>query len=360
MPRPPRSIAGALALASILIVPAAASAATADLAASNPDIIGKPAPGAEVTYTFSVSNAGPDAAAAMVQASIGEREQLISITPSQGTCTSDDPGTSLCFPGTIEPGASVAYAVKVKLGGPGNYGLTVFVNPDGAGDPNQDNNHGGINYNVEEPEEEVAETPTATTGGWGSTQATLKLEAELSPYGSGTWYFEYGTTKAYGQRTPAKRISTQKEDVARAAVIERLALDTQIHYRVVLVVDGKTYRGTRQTGRTLGKLLYPEITINAVERNERSTTYEGTIGDGLADAPGACKGTITMNVYTEAATIMSRKTTVNVKACSYRITIPFGTRDARRFGPKGKGVFVQAQFSGTKAVAAARSTSDRP
>lgn len=356
----PRSIAGAIALASILVTPAVASGATADLSVTNPAITGETKPGAEITYTFSAANAGPDATEATVQVSISEREQLISITPSQGTCSPVAADTSMCDTGTLDPGATVAYAVKVKLTTAGNYGLTVFVNTGGATDPNQDNNAGGVNYTVEEPEPEFVETPTAQTGGWERTQATLEVDAELSPFGAGTYYFEYGTTKAYGKKTDVEQISTQKQDVTRKAVLDGLAMNTTYHYRVVLVVGGKTYRGKDRTARTLGKLLYPLITIKAVKRTASSTTYEGSIGDGLADAPGACKGTIRMNVYTEGGDIMNRVTKVNAATCEYRIRIPFGTTDARTYGPKGKGAFVQARFSGTKAVAAAGSTSDRP
>jgi uncharacterized repeat protein (TIGR01451 family) len=356
----PRSIAGALAFASILITPAVASAATADLSVTNPVITGETTPGAEITYTYAVSNAGPEASEVMVNDALSELEQLISITPSQGTCAPAD-GGSMCSVGTLAPGASVAFAVKVKLTTAGNYQHTVFVNdPAGGVDPNQDNNVGGVGFNVDEPEEEFVETPTARTGGWERTQSTLKVDAELSPFGAGTYYFEYGKTKAYGNETDVEKISTQKSDVTRKAVLDGLAMKTKYHYRVVLVVDGKTYRGKDKTATTFGELLYPLITIKAVKRTASSTTYEGSIGDGFADAPGACKGTITMNVYTEGGDIMNPKTKVNAKTCEYRITIPFGTSDARKYGPKGKGAYVQARFSGTKAVAAAGSTSDRP
>jgi uncharacterized repeat protein (TIGR01451 family) len=355
-----RSAAVALASAFLLSTPALAQAGTADLSVSNPELTGDRSPNSELTYTFSVTNAGPDAAAEpMVQASISENSQLISITPSQGTCTANDPTTQLCFPGALAAGATVAYAVKVKLTTPGNYGLTIFANGSDV-DPNQDNNSGGVNFNVDEPEEEYVETPTARTGEWERTQATLKVEAELSPYGAGTYYFEYGETKAYGKKTDVQKISTRKQDVKRKAVLDGLDPKTRYHYRVVLVVGGKTYRGKDEAATTFGKLLYPEITIKAVKRTASKTTYVGTIGDGFADAPGACKGTITMNVYTEGGDIMSPKVRTNAKQCSYRITIPFGTSDARKYGPKGHGVFVQARFSGTKWVAAAGSTSDRP
>lgn len=358
----PRSIAGALALVSILVTPAVASGATADLSVTNPAITGETKPGNEITYTFSAANAGPDATEATVQVSISEREQLISITPSQGTCSAVAADTSMCDTGTLGPGATVSYAVRVKLTTAGNYGLTIFANTGGATDPNQDNNAGGVNYNVAEPESEPAfvETPTARTGGWERTQATLEVDAELSPFGAGSYYFEYGTTKAYGKKTDVEQISTQKQDVMRKAVLDGLSMNTTYQYRVVLVVGGKTYRGTNKSARTLGKLLYPLITIEAVKRTASSTTYEGSIGDGLADAPKACKGTIRMNVYTEGGDIMNRVTRVNAATCKYRIRIPFGTTDARSYGPKGKGAYVQARFSGTKAVMAAGSTSDRP
>lgn len=362
-----RSAAVASATALLLLsTPALASAGTADLSVTTPVITGATTPGAEIAYTYAIANAGPDATEVTVHDALSDNEQLLGIAPSQGTC-GPMAGGSLCTLGVVAPGGTVTFSVRVRLTTAGSYQHTVWVMPtngspdDPTVDPVQENSVGGVAFNVDAPEAApTPETPFVSSGaGLRRSQATLGVDAELSPHGAGTTYFEYGRTKAFGQRTPVAKVDSQGT-VKRKATISGLAMGTRIYWRPVLVVGGKTYRGATRTATTMGKMRFPLITIKATKRTASSTTYVGTIGEGYADAPGACKGTITMNVFTEGADILRRRTKVDAKRCSYRVTVPFGTRDARRYGPKGKGVYVQAAFSGTKAVAAARSTSDRP
>lgn len=362
-----RYVAVAFAATMFFSAPALASAGTADLSATNPVITGETRPGAEITYSYTVQNAGPDAADVTVDDGLSDNEQLLGITASQGSCAPGGNG-SLCSLGTVAPGASVGFSVRVRLTTAGNYQHTAWVSTTGGDpgnpttDPNRDNDVGGINFNVEDPSSDSVEgdTPTVSSGaGYRNTQSTVGVDAEVAPYGAGTLHFEYGRTKAFGKKTAVQKV-TGDQTVERKAVIKGLAMKTRVYWRAVLVVGGRTYRGKARSATTQGRMLYPNITIKATKRTASSTTYVGTIGDGFADAPGACKGTIEMSVYTEGGDVLRRRTKVNAKACSYRITIPFGTKDARRYGPKGKGVFVQAGFSGTKAVASARSTSDRP
>jgi uncharacterized repeat protein (TIGR01451 family) len=367
MPRS-RYVAVAFATATFFATPALASAATADLSVTNPVIAGDTRPGAEITLSYTVSNAGPDATAVTVDDAPSEGTQLVSITPSQGSCAPNG-GRSLCDLGVMAPGSTVAMTVRVRLGAAGNHQHVAWARPTNADlenqtqDPNGDNDSGGINFNVEEPYVAPVEvrTPTVSaSAGVRRTQTTVGVSAEVAPYGAGTLHFEYGTTKAFGTKTAVQKLNAEGT-VARKATIKGLRMKTKVYWRAVLVVDGKTYRGKTHAERTLGKLLYPLISLKATKRGPSSTTYVGTIGDGLADAPGACKGTIQMDVYTASGgDVLRRRTKVNAKACSYRITIPFGTRDARKYGRKGKGVYVQAGFSGTKAVAATRSSADRP
>ncbi|WP_022927425.1 DUF11 domain-containing protein [Patulibacter americanus] len=362
-----RPIVVAFASAMFFATPALASAATADLGVTNPVITGETRPGAEITLAYTVSNAGPDATAVTVDDAPSEGTQLLSITPSQGSCT-PNAGRSLCDLGVVAPGSTVAMAVKVRLGAAGNYQHVAWVRPTNADlenqtqDPNRDNDSGGINFNVEEPYVEPVEVQTpavSMSAGFRRTQTTVGVGAELTPYGAGTLHFEYGTTKTFGKKTAAVKISGDK--LERKATIRGLGMKTKIYWRAVMVVGGKTYRGKTHSETTLGKLLFPLITLKATKRTASSTTYVGTIGDGFADAPGACKGTIQMDVYTASGgDVLRRRTTVNAKTCSYKITIPFGTKDARKYGRKGKGVYVQAGFSGSKAVAATRSSAERP
>jgi hypothetical protein len=66
-----------------------------------------------------------------------------------------------------------------------------------------------------------------------------------------------------------------------------------------------------------------------------------------------------IDVYALAgATLPHSRSTKLGKDCGDRLTLPFGTHDARRYGKKGN-VLVQARFDGNSAVAAVGSGSDR-
>ena len=138
-------------------------------------------------------------------------------------------------------------------------------------------------------------------------------------------------------------------------------MNTTYHYRVVLVVDGKTYHGRDHSAKTFGKILFPELTLRAASRSAHSTTYVGKLDpDGIADAPGSCKGSVSIDVYTLAgADLLHSRATKLGKDCTYRLKLPFGTKDARRYGKRGN-VLAQARFSGNYAVANVGSKSDRP
>jgi hypothetical protein len=45
--------------------------------------------------------------------------------------------------------------------------------------------------------------------------------------------------------------------------------------------------------------------------------------------------------------------------CTYKVTVPFGATQARKYGPKGN-VIVQARFSGNRAVSSVGSGIDNP
>jgi hypothetical protein len=225
-------------------------------------------------------------------------------------------------------------------------------------DPNPHNDAGGVSFQVAEPEAALVQTPTAETGSWFRTQARLDVDGLVSPFGAGTYYFEYGKTKAYGKKTSARKV-TGGESVTVEGKLGGLAMSTTYHYRVVLVVGGKSYRGGDRSAKTLGKLKWGPLTMKAVSRKPSSAVYAGRLGAGMADAPGACKGTITITVYTTGgADILAKKTALR-SDCTYKLTVPFGATQARKYGRKGN-VIVQARFSGNRAVSSVGSGIDNP
>jgi hypothetical protein len=87
--------------------------------------------------------------------------------------------------------------------------------------------------------------PSVTTGGAGSIgQNAANLNGSVNPNGGATgWYFEYGTTKAYGSRTPTLSAGSGTKARKVKAPIGGLAPATTYHYRLIA--------GNRK-GRTLG------------------------------------------------------------------------------------------------------------
>jgi hypothetical protein len=336
----------------------------ADLDATSPQPPDERTVGSVVTYAYMVSNNGPTSPGAnasdptdmTVTDHLGASEELVSITADRGTCPPSAPAT--CSLGPVEPGGYAVVTVKVKLVRTGQNQHTYAVSGAANADPNPANDAGAISYEVAPAGSVPGATPKAVTGEWFRRQASADLEATLTPYGEGSYHFEYGKTKSYGKKTAATDVRGNRA-VKRTDTIDGLEMNTTYHYRVVLVVAGKTYRGRDRTVRTLGKLRYGPLTLEPTKRGASTTTYTGLLGDHVADAPGACAGTVTVAIYlTSGASITERKTQLR-KDCTYRIRMPIGSQSARRYGPKGT-VLVQAHFEGNRAVSRVGSEADRP
>ncbi len=137
---------GAACLSSVILVPAAAQAATADLAIVKSDSPDPVAEGAVLTFAITVTNQGPGAAAAAtVTDKLDNHVDFLSAAASQGTC--DRKGrTVTCALGTLgAPGSSdpstatVTISVRPTKAGQLDNVASVEVGP-GDTDPNAANN----------------------------------------------------------------------------------------------------------------------------------------------------------------------------------------------------------------------------
>ncbi len=92
----------------------------------------------------------------------------------------------------------------------------------------------------------AAAAPTAITGPVqtvGATTATLK--GTVSPGGqSTTWYFEYGTSTSYGQKTASSSAGSGSANLDVASSLAGLATGTTYHYRLVAENSAGTSRGS--------------------------------------------------------------------------------------------------------------------
>jgi hypothetical protein len=97
-----------------------------------------------------------------------------------------------------------------------------------------------------------AAPPLVTTGGAAQvTITTATLTGTVNPRGLTTsYFFQYGTTTAYGSRTPSTSVGKGGAAVAAAAQVTGLAPNTRYHYRLLARNSDGTVAGNDRTFRT--------------------------------------------------------------------------------------------------------------
>jgi hypothetical protein len=134
-----------------------------------------------------------------------------------------------------------------------------------------------------------AAAPLVTTGG--AAQVTISgatLTGTVNPRGMATsYYFQYGTTTAYGSRTPSTAAGKGTAATAAAAQIGGLGSNTKYHYRLVAHNNDGTRAGNDRTVTTPRQPLGLALTAapNPVVFGGL-TTLSGTLsGTGNAGRP---------------------------------------------------------------------------
>jgi hypothetical protein len=103
----------------------------------------------------------------------------------------------------------------------------------------------------------TAGPPTAVTAPASSVaMSTARLNGNVTPNGlATTWYFEYGTTAAYGTKTRTRSAGKGTRAVNASVTITRLRAATTYHYRLVARNAAGTTRGADATFTTAGVTL---------------------------------------------------------------------------------------------------------
>lgn len=96
--------------------------------------------------------------------------------------------------------------------------------------------------------------PSAVTGGTtAATPTGITFTGTLNPLGlATTWWFEYGTTTAYGSRSATRSAAAGTADVAVTAAVTGLKAGTSYSYRLVATSSAGTTNGAALTATTVG------------------------------------------------------------------------------------------------------------
>jgi hypothetical protein len=140
----------------------------------------------------------------------------------------------------------------------------------------------------------LAAAPAATTGAAaGVTRSAATLNGTVDPNGtSTTWYFEYGTTTAYGLQSAGGDAVTGDDPVAVSMAVSGLSAGTTYHYRLVAVNGDGTDPGADRTFRTAAGPSLPSLSSTAarevgptsaslrsrIDPNRGATTYHFEYG----------------------------------------------------------------------------------
>jgi hypothetical protein len=119
--------------------------------------------------------------------------------------------------------------------------------------------------------------PVAVTGSVSAiTAGSATLAATVDPNGRPTnWYFEYGTSTAYGSKTASKSAGSGTASVGVSAAVSGLAAGRVYHYRIVATSDAGTSRGADRTFTTAGAPV--AVTGSASAITTRSARLAGTV-----------------------------------------------------------------------------------
>jgi hypothetical protein len=142
----------------------------------------------------------------------------------------------------------------------------------------------------------AASEPVASTGNATAiTPTSATLNGTVNPEGQATtYYFEYGTTTAYGSQTAMTSAGAGTSAVDVSATLASLAPNTPYHYRVVATNASGTALGSDVSFKTPKPPLPVATTGHATAVTQTSATLTGTVNpEGEATIYGFQYGTST-------------------------------------------------------------------
>ncbi|HXD65816.1 MAG TPA: hypothetical protein VNV17_14425, partial [Solirubrobacteraceae bacterium] len=181
-------------------------------------------------------------------------------------------------------------------------------------------------------------------------QTTATVSATVNPEGArASVAFQFGTTTAYGQTTPAQTTGPDNAADAFSAALSNLPVGTTIHYRAVASSDFGTQVGADQTLRTQS----PPPPVVPGKASVKHARVSGT----TVSVPIACKGDTSCKVslkLTVTETFRGHKL-IAVSARRAKVThktIVLGTASATIGAGRTQTVHISLNRTGRKLLAA--------
>jgi len=197
----------------------------------------------------------------------------------------------------------------------------------------------------------VTQAPTGVT----PLAATLNGSIDSTVLNSTTYYFEYGTTTAYGSRTPDAAAPAPVGLQAVSAGLDNLRTSVTYHARLIARNAIGTTVGADQSFRT-NRARPTSLTARVKPKRDRSLPFRYVVAGRLGRPPAvpaanACRGRVTIKVKLKRRTIVTRRARLS-RSCRYRKAIAI--RSTRRLRASKGRLKVIASFGGNRVLTSRR------
>lgn len=194
--------------------------------------------------------------------------------------------------------------------------------------------------------------PSATTkAATNVAPRSATLNGTINPGGGATtYYFQYGTSTAFGKRTSTASAGAGTGTINVSAKVTGLVVGTKYHFRIVAVSPGGTTNGsdlTFTTGRA--------IIVSVSPRHIKAPPYTYTISGRIVTSANACSGTLSLVVKLDTNPLLGLRSPKSVATatgrvrttCRFSITVKLTTSEFtanKFFGGLAPGAWEYVSF----------------
>ncbi|HWF24193.1 MAG TPA: choice-of-anchor Q domain-containing protein, partial [Solirubrobacteraceae bacterium] len=201
--------------------------------------------------------------------------------------------------------------------------------------------------------------PVVATGPATSvTASTARVNAAINPEGvATTYYFQYGTSTSYANKSAAANLPVGSTGVLVSALLSNLRSNTTYHYRIVATNVNGTSQGTDATLKT-GRRSIAGLPVTTSPHHARVFPYRYKFTGRVRLPHGvtngaACSGRISVVIKRGKKTVLRGRTSV-FASCGWKLSV----RLSKRKSVPGHGTLrVTVSFAGNGVLAP---FSDRP